>query len=519
MNEKITTSELADLLAKEARMTNEEANAFIKRVFSSVTDALQDDKYLKIKGLGTFKLISVSNRESVDVNTGERILIEGYNKISFTPETALRDLINKPFAHFETVSLSDEVEFEEEEEVPEAPETEPEVPESEEVPAIKTDVQSAPDGRSPEEIIKILLQELEEEMSEQEEEVIPEVAPIEEKAAPEKTIPAVPEPTLAEQPEEPVQEKVRPKRKRIFLTPSEEPVQPAPPTPPATPEVEEKPAEKPVQEETPVQEIPKEIKTAVTWQELAQEVEETEEAGGVVTPPEAQESVAEEAPASCEEALEEVIDTEEPAPVEEDDIYVPAEEEGALVSFEEGKPAVFRRSYAIPFWICLTLLAGGLLSIAIMYYCYPEKLKEFFGAEEQKIIIMTVDSENASSTIVPDADALQEPVAEQPKEPAKAKEKKDTKTSEKPAEKAGEPTQEGTLQIVDGRASPKDFKAVGTLTTQTIVAGSSLARISKQYYGSRDLWTLIVEYNKDIITNPDNVPVGTTIKIPKLERK
>ena len=88
-----------------------EAEAFIAAMFKVVNEGLKEDKLVKIKGLGTFKLTKVSARESVDVNTGERIVIEGREKISFTPDNYMRDLVNSPFSQFETVVLSDGVDF------------------------------------------------------------------------------------------------------------------------------------------------------------------------------------------------------------------------------------------------------------------------------------------------------------------------------------------------------------------------------------------------------------------------
>lgn len=88
-----------------------EAEAFITAMFKVVNEGLKEDKLVKIKGLGTFKLTKVSARESVDVNTGERIVIEGREKISFTPDNYMRDLVNSPFSQFETVVLSDGVDF------------------------------------------------------------------------------------------------------------------------------------------------------------------------------------------------------------------------------------------------------------------------------------------------------------------------------------------------------------------------------------------------------------------------
>lgn len=88
-----------------------EAEVFITAMFKVVNEGLKEDKLVKIKGLGTFKLTKVSARESVDVNTGERIVIEGREKISFTPDNYMRDLVNSPFSQFETVVLSDGVDF------------------------------------------------------------------------------------------------------------------------------------------------------------------------------------------------------------------------------------------------------------------------------------------------------------------------------------------------------------------------------------------------------------------------
>lgn len=86
---------------------------FIRKMFDVVNEGLQADKQVKMKWLGTFKVTSVKDRESVDVNTGERIVIEGRDKISFTPDTILKEIINKPFAQFETVVVNDGVEFDE----------------------------------------------------------------------------------------------------------------------------------------------------------------------------------------------------------------------------------------------------------------------------------------------------------------------------------------------------------------------------------------------------------------------
>lgn len=112
MNEKITLQDLVELLSEKSGMTKKNADAFFRAMFDLIEEALTNEKYVKVKGLGTFKLTEVDSRESMNVNTGERIEIQGHTKISFTPDTTMKELINKPFSHFETVVLNDGVELE-----------------------------------------------------------------------------------------------------------------------------------------------------------------------------------------------------------------------------------------------------------------------------------------------------------------------------------------------------------------------------------------------------------------------
>lgn len=109
----IKLTDLAAVLVEKAELTKREADFFIPLFIDVLTTGLKSDKQVKIKGLGTFKVTAVSPRESVDVNTGERIIIEGRDKISFTPEVALRDRVNAPFEQFETVTISDDADFSE----------------------------------------------------------------------------------------------------------------------------------------------------------------------------------------------------------------------------------------------------------------------------------------------------------------------------------------------------------------------------------------------------------------------
>ena len=108
---KMAILELARAIAVRHGMTQKEAERFVNTFIDVVNDGLRNEKQLKIKGLGTFKVIDTKDRESVNVNTGERILIGGRGKITFTPDTVMRELVNKPFAQFQTVVLNDGVDF------------------------------------------------------------------------------------------------------------------------------------------------------------------------------------------------------------------------------------------------------------------------------------------------------------------------------------------------------------------------------------------------------------------------
>ena len=108
---KSSLSVLAKAVASKRGLTQAEAERFIATMFEVAGDGIQEDKLLKMKWLGTFKITSGKDRESVDVNTGERILIEGRDKISFTPDNILKEIINKPFAQFETVVVNDGIDF------------------------------------------------------------------------------------------------------------------------------------------------------------------------------------------------------------------------------------------------------------------------------------------------------------------------------------------------------------------------------------------------------------------------
>lgn len=201
--------DLAKYLSAKHKIQQKEAERFLTAVVDVLNEGLHYEKLVKVKGLGTFKVIEVKNRESVDVNTGERILIEGRPKITFTPDAVMKDLVNKPFAQFETVVLNEGVTFdnlpeEPEVELTEEPEPQPEIEQlMEEKPAPEPEVEEEQPEiveEQPEEIIvpeetvtETVVPLAEMPVSEVAEPEMPEDAPAEEIALPEVEEPEIPE--------------------------------------------------------------------------------------------------------------------------------------------------------------------------------------------------------------------------------------------------------------------------------------------------------------------------------------
>ena len=108
---KLTIQDIAKVLSDRKGLSKNDASNFVNGMFDIIQQALERDMVVKVKGFGTFKIIDVDPRESVNVNTGERVLIEGHNKITFTPDQLLKEIVNKPFSQFETVVLNEGVDF------------------------------------------------------------------------------------------------------------------------------------------------------------------------------------------------------------------------------------------------------------------------------------------------------------------------------------------------------------------------------------------------------------------------
>lgn len=249
MENKITIIDLAEGLAKRKHIQRKDAELFIRTVFETIQERLLEGDPVKVKGLGTFKLITVNSRESVNVQTGERIVIDSHAKVSFTPEKALSDRVNRPFADFETVALNDATKTEDMERI--------DLPEPEATEEPTTEAIQAP-------LADIVEPAAEVAQAEPEEIVLPEpeVAQAEPEAIVEPT-PEVVEPTpeVVEEPVvEPVVEETTPEPV-VEEAPKVEPV--AVEEPKVEPIVEEAPKKEPIVEEAPKAEpIVEEVQSA-----------------------------------------------------------------------------------------------------------------------------------------------------------------------------------------------------------------------------------------------------------------
>lgn len=109
MKKKIYLQDFVDALVRQEALGKREADIFMRAFFDTIEQGLEQDKIVKIKGMGTFKVVAVGDRESIDVNTGERIQIVGHSKVTFTPDPKMKEMINRPFSHFEPVNLDEQM--------------------------------------------------------------------------------------------------------------------------------------------------------------------------------------------------------------------------------------------------------------------------------------------------------------------------------------------------------------------------------------------------------------------------
>lgn len=474
MNNKISIQELANGLMRRNGLSRKDAETFVRTVFAIVSDYLYSDKIVKIKGFGTFKLISVESRASVDVNTGERIIINGYTKVTFTPDAALRDEVNKPFSQFETVILNEgtsvadmermdlpELPLEEDESavrpelVPVVPESLPERKEPEEEPML-TPVDSAP-------------------VEDQEETLVPSEGILEELPVDGAALGALAdlkpsEPEVAKEmplPAELLQDSAQP-----LDAPSAPELQPEEPSVDEVPDTETVEASSAPDEEENV------------WSTDAAPVTDGAVAGG-------------------HHVENQHVDTQ--------NIGHQTVENQHIVQVLPDNPT--RKGHrSVVKTVCAVILVLLLMVLSYMagyYRCFsldkgPEKNtaspavtgKAARPASRSKVSVAPV---TAPDTIVKDSTSVTVPQKEavQPV-PATASD-------------AGKPKPEYP-QVKGG-----SYEIVGIKASHQLQEGETLCNLSRKYYGSKDFVNYIAVFNG--FDNPDIVPAGVKVKLPELKSK
>ena len=419
MNERLTIQDLTDLLAAKHSMTKKDAEAFVKEFFLLIEQALESENTVKIKGLGTFKLIDVDSRESVNVNTGERFQIKGHTKVSFSPDANLRDTINKPFAHFETVVLNENTVLED------------------------TPIEETEEEESGEEVIPTDIPESIEPQSQPKEEEKEEMSLTE--------IQPIVEPRSIEPQSVVVEPKTVPVEKKEIIT-----------------------AEEIIEQELLRANLKPES-TIVRSQEGKSEMAKGAEVAQTAIQPTPQKNIPDS-------------------------------------SVKEKSPV----PYLITIIILVLLLCGGV----VLFIYYPD----LFSSSSDKnaldmppVTTQPVKPEVQLSDTI-EQDSVKDIKPETPKTPITptpvVPQKKEAVTPAKTENKVIR-QQPSTSVYLDSAS----YKITGTKTKYTVKEGETLTRVSLRFYGTKAMWPYIVKHNPDVIKNPNNVPYGTTIKIPELTKE
>ena len=418
-SERLTIQDLTDLLAAKHSMTKKDAEAFVKEFFLLIEQALESENTVKIKGLGTFKLIDVDSRESVNVNTGERFQIKGHTKVSFSPDANLRDTINKPFAHFETVVLNENTVLED------------------------TPIEETEEEESGEEVIPTDIPESIEPQSQPKEEEKEEMSLTE--------IQPIVEPRSIEPQSVVVEPKTVPVEKKEIIT-----------------------AEEIIEQELLRANLKPES-TIVRSQEGKSEMAKGAEVAQTAIQPTPQKNIPDS-------------------------------------SVKEKSPV----PYLITIIILVLLLCGGV----VLFIYYPD----LFSSSSDKnaldmppVTTQPVKPEVQLSDTI-EQDSVKDIKPETPKTSITptpvVPQKKEAVTPAKTENKVIR-QQPSTSVYLDSAS----YKITGTKTKYTVKEGETLTRVSLRFYGTKAMWPYIVKHNPDVIKNPNNVPYGTTIKIPELTKE
>lgn len=500
---KISIQDLSQVLVVRNGLDKRDAVIFVSAMFDVIQMNLEKDKIVKVKGLGTFKIIDVDDRESVNVNTGERVLIEGHNKITFTPDALMKELVNKPFSQFETVVLNDGVDFEDAKATDE-PTVDDDPNDPANFPLVDFGAEEdhklvdIADEDIPEWVIEPVVKVSEPVAPKKSVEVEPEIVPLVEKPTPEPIPEPDPEPIVEPDPEPIVESEP-------VVAYEPEPVVEYEPEPVIDDEPESIPEPTPESEPVP--------------ESIIEEESQLEE----------NPQLEEESESVIEEEYEDKPDHEDDSELEDDS---EADEEPEEPSSNGG------HKWLLALLTCLLGLAGGyvlgnLLPWSQFIQSQEVKIEKTVPAPKPVKVVEPVDSIEQTDAIAADAQSTPESAEksaevkseEKPVAPVTkpAESKPAEKTAAKPVEPKPAPVTkpEPTAQLdkyqkMDNRVRYGAYRIVGTAQEVKVKEGDNLKKIASRILGP-DMECYLEVYNG--MNSNTQLKVGQTIKIPKLEWK
>ena len=517
MNNKILLQQLTDALAARAGITKRKADAFVRAFFDVAEEGLTTEAFLKIKGFATCKIITVSERESVNINTGERFQINGHEKISFTPDTAFKELVNRPFSHFTTINLEDDLDLSEWEGMSNLTEEEAERTANPSADAMETDeatetlaeeaAETQTNGSAVPSATTVLPIEIEESLENEESPTFVEMADSE---TIDETVESAVAAGITEQISAPTE------AVSADLTIVSEVSHP--------------------EEKADSMEDGKEEGSTETAEEFTETAEGfTETAEGSTETAEGSTETAEGSTDTAEGSTE-TAEGSEVAETEEEPLQ--QAKGNAVLQHEscEEKPAIVINN-TLPDqkhngWRTACIVVGVLLLMGMSYFagyyrllcpCYTDFL---FTATPPAVTPSPARQQTAAETLK----AKAESPTTQTSAPQTAAKDSTTKTesiqqkTETPQPKAADPQTAAKNRRKAELAAAKKYRQTsgpylitGVVRTHVMAAGDNLYLLAKKEYGNKDMASYIIFHNQ--LSNPDLIQLGQKIEIPRLTPK
>ena len=465
MNNKLTIQELATLLSVKSGKDVYETERFIREFITVVSEGLFSDKMVKVKGLGTFKIVLVEDRESIHVNTGERILIPAHYKCSFLPDNELKELVNRPFSIFETTEIGDADSFQDMEMADDSDEDDVDSDLESDANEDGEDLSLPKSSVTESRINGLLDKEMTEELADPED--LPEIHSPEEALTVDKQpngqIDTVDSPVSDDSPEE----------------------------------VSEPYNEETIEMENPKEEDPIEVEDSINMDEtLSEEIDESPEADlaseVVDTIPDSQ---ANELTPEIESSSQvDNQDKEKEQTENREEIIraklasLSAKDPVAFVA-PEAKPKKRRKHGHTATKTFFYIIVGGLLvtaSVALFFYFQSLEVRNAVPIMIESVSAIPTETPAPTDSVFDESDSI--PSNEKDSVP----------------EVVSEP--QGTMQTEQVKT-----KYMDTVVIQT---GDRLTLISLKYYGHKIFWVYLYLANKESIPNPNSVAIGTQIHIP-----